>query len=101
MTIRNEPNAPRIRRSPLSATDPDAKRSAQAAGLRYVNDNSPGIVRLQSGDGFCYKNARGHKIRNAATLWRIKSLVIPPAWREVWICPFANGHIQAIGRDAK
>ncbi|MFX8992158.1 DNA topoisomerase IB, partial [Acinetobacter baumannii] len=51
--------------------------------------------------GFRYVSASGETVRDAATLKRIKSLAIPPAWTEVWICSRANGHIQATGRDAR
>ena len=72
---------------------------ARDAGLRYVNDESPGIRRLKSGRSFRYVNSDGRAVRDPETLARIKALVIPPAWTEVWICPRADGHIQATGRD--
>jgi len=71
------------------------------AGLRYVSDRRPGIRRVGVGKTFRYFGPDGRQIRNPATLARIRSLVIPPAWREVWICPIDEGHIQAIGRDAR
>ena len=80
---------------------PDSLASAREAGLRYVTDNSPGYKRRRRGKGFVYTNTEGEIIRDAAELQRIRSLVIPPAWRDVWICPFANGHIQATGRDVR
>lgn len=83
--------------NPLS--DPPA--AAKAAGLRYVLDDRPGIRREKLGDGFRYLDAGGDPVTDEATLGRIKSLVIPPAWTDVWICPQANGHLQATGRDAK
>jgi DNA topoisomerase I len=73
--------------------------SAESVGLRYVSDIGPGICRLKSGKGFGYRDASGKTIRDKPTLQRIKSLVIPPAWKDVWICPFTNGHLQATGRD--
>ncbi|RTL72619.1 MAG: DNA topoisomerase IB [Hyphomicrobiales bacterium] len=79
----------------------DPKEAAEHAGLVHVNDERPGIRRKKSGKGFRYVNASGDTVRDAATLKRIKSLAIPPAWTEVWICPRANGHIQATGRDAR
>lgn len=82
-------------------TDPKAIHSAQMAGLRYVSDTTPGIRRVKSGSGFRYLMARGKNVSDAATLARIKSLVIPPAWRDVWICPQENGHLQAVGVDAR
>lgn len=75
--------------------------SAKAASLRYVSDAKPGIRRKKSGSGFSYAGIDNKPIRDEQTLARIKSLVIPPAWTEVWISPVANGHIQATGRDAR
>lgn len=80
-------------------TDPCA--SAQAVGLCYVTDHSPGIRRIRSGKGFRYIDADGQPVRDPAVLRRIRSLAIPPAYREVWICPLADGHLQATGRDAR
>lgn len=73
----------------------------RAAGLRYVSDHEPGLRRRKSGQGFTYLKPSGETCRDAATLERIRSLAIPPAWTDVWICSRANGHIQATGRDAK
>lgn len=73
----------------------------QAAGLRYVSDQEPGLRRRKNGKGFTYQLPSGGTCRDAATLKRIRSLAIPPAWTDVWICSRANGHIQATGRDAK
>jgi DNA topoisomerase I len=70
-------------------------------GLRYVTDNTPGIRRVRAGKGFRYLDAQGRTVRNAETLIRIRSLAIPPAWENVWICPADNGHLQATGRDAR
>jgi DNA topoisomerase-1 len=70
-------------------------------GLRYVCDNGPAIQRRRAGKGFLYLDAKGRRVANADTLRRIRSLVIPPAWTDVWICAAADGHIQATGRDAK
>ena len=79
----------------------DAVESAKAAGLRYVYDRRPGITRKRWRGGFRYTGADGVVVRDEETLRRIKALAIPPAWTEVWICPIANGHLQATGRDAK
>jgi len=79
----------------------DSLETAKAAGLRYVYDSRPGIRRLKSGAGFRYVGTDGKPVRDPETLGRIKSLVIPPAWKDVWICPVANGHLQATGRDAR
>jgi len=77
------------------------KGAAEYAGLTYVSDEKPGISRRRSGKGFRYESDTGARIKDAATLKRIKALAVPPAWTEVWICPKANGHIQATGRDAR
>jgi DNA topoisomerase-1 len=82
-------------------TIPDSIETARSAGLRYVSDTQPGIRRRRAGKGFSYSGPHGRPIRDAATLRRIKALAIPPAWKEVWICPNPNGHIQATGRDAR
>ena len=70
-------------------------------GLRYVSDDGPAIRRRRAGRGFVYLDARGRRVANPDTLNRIRALVIPPAWTDVWICAAADGHIQATGRDAK
>src|SRR5690349_24418804 len=88
---------PRRKPSP----SPDPMESAQAAGLRYVSDAKPGIRRKRSGKGFTYVGADGRTVRDKATLARIRSLAIPPAYTDVWICPSPNGHLQATGRDAR
>jgi DNA topoisomerase-1 len=85
--------------SPVPNTDPPA--AAKAAGLRYVHDDRPGIRRVSSADEVRYLGAGGAPVDDEATLRRIKSLAIPPAWTDVWICPQANGHLQATGRDAR
>ena len=69
--------------------------------MRYVDDRSPGISRRRLRNGFGYVDARGRTIRDAAELQRIRSLAIPPAYEDVWICPTPDGHIQATGRDAR
>ncbi|MCD2518526.1 DNA topoisomerase IB [Massilia sp. G4R7] len=88
---------------PTSADNPlsDPPAAARAAGLRYVHDDRPGIRREKKGDTVVYLDAKGEAVEDEATLGRIKSLVIPPAWTDVWICPQANGHLQATGRDAR
>jgi DNA topoisomerase I len=79
----------------------DAVAAAQAADLRHVSDLDPGIRRLRSGKGFRYVGPDGEKVRDPETLRRIRSLVLPPAWRDVWICTRPGGHLQATGRDAR
>jgi DNA topoisomerase-1 len=91
---------PRIVKQGLRiVTDPE--ESAKAARLRYVSDGGPGIRRRRAWARFAYVGADGQRVRNAETLARIKRLAIPPAWRDVWICPVAHGHLQASGRDAR
>lgn len=80
-------------------TADECEKIATSATLRYVNDSLPGITRRRYGKGFCYYDAKGEKIKNEHTLKRIKTLAIPPAYKEVWICAQANGHIQATGKD--
>ena len=100
-----------IKAAPSAASDSDSsrlaaaieenKQTAKEAGLRYVSDESPGIKRSRAGKAFVYISPQGKPIKDPATLARIKSLAIPPAYRDVWICPDPNGHIQAVGRDAR
>jgi DNA topoisomerase-1 len=78
-----------------------AVRSAREAGLYYASDADPGITRARKGRAFVYKGPDGRPVRDKATLERIRSLVIPPAWERVWIAPRANAHLQATGRDAR
>jgi DNA topoisomerase I len=79
----------------------DPQEAAESAGLRYVSDARPGIRRKSSRKSFAYTRADGSMLTEADVLRRIKSLAVPPAWTDVWICPFADGHIQATGRDAR
>ena len=82
-----------------AAKDPLA--SARAAGLVYTADDRPGIRRTKRGRSFVYVDASKRTVRNAETLARIRSLVIPPAWTDVWISANPRGHLQATGRDAR
>jgi DNA topoisomerase-1 len=75
--------------------------SAESAGLRYFSDARPGLGRRRAGKGFYYVGVDKQVVRDVSQLRRIRALAIPPAWTEVWICPFANGHLQATGRDSK
>jgi DNA topoisomerase I len=79
----------------------DGVESAKGAGLRYVSHHVEGIHRHRHGKGFVYTNSKGKPVRDAKTLARIRSLVIPPAWENVWICRDPRGHIQAIGQDKR
>jgi DNA topoisomerase-1 len=78
----------------------DPTTSAAAAGLRYADCNRPGLTRARRGKGFVFRDARGRIIRDERTLKRIRSLVLPPAWTDVWIAPDPRAHLQATGRDA-
>lgn len=69
------------------------------SGLIYVSDADPGIARVRRGKGFSYLDSKGRTISAKAELERIKMLAVPPAYRDVWICADANGHIQATGLD--
>ena len=73
----------------------------EESGLVYSTDSEPGISRVRRGKGFSYVTETGRPLRDAATLQRIRSLVIPPAWKDVWICPKRRGFVQATGRDQK
>src|SRR5688572_28627245 len=95
------PKTSRKRCPPERIPDPDPVAAAQAARLRYVSDDRPGIRRVRAGRGFRYIGPDGKAVRDPETLQRIRTLALPPAWRDVWICPLANGHLQATGRDAR
>ncbi|MCU1452872.1 MAG: topA [Acidimicrobiales bacterium] len=82
-----------------AASDPI--EAAVEAGLRYVSDEQPGFRRRKRGTGFSYVDERGERVTNPDHRARIAALAIPPAWTDVWICPRADGHIQATGRDAR
>lgn len=86
---------------PPSAQASEAAQQAQEAGLVYVSDGDPGIRRRRAGKGFVYLDADGARVRDAATLARIRALAVPPAYTEVWICLRPRGHLQATGRDAR
>ena len=79
----------------------DAIATAELAGLRYVTDDRPGITRRRAGRGFSYRAPDGSVIRDRRRVEQLKALAIPPAWRDVWICPNPNGHLLATGRDAR
>ena len=80
---------------------PRTKRPAPPGGLRYSRDGEKGCRREPSGKGFAYLDADGKRVDDAATLDRIRSLAVPPAWTDVWICGDERGHLQATGRDAR
>jgi DNA topoisomerase I len=86
---------------PPPAAPAEAVRAAQAEGLRYTTDCQPGYRRVARGKSFIYLDQNGRRITDAAVIQRIRKLAIPPAYKDVWICPHANGHLQATGRDAR
>src|SRR5437764_3921693 len=69
--------------------------------LRRVDCSGPGITRRRRGRGFEYLDEAGNRIDDSEVLGRIGELAVPPAWEDVWICPYPNGHIQATGIDAR
>jgi DNA topoisomerase I len=79
----------------------EGPEAAKAAGLRYTTDAIPGIRRVKRRGGFSYVAADGKPITDKGEIARIASLAVPPAYTDVWICPLANGHLQATGRDAR
>jgi DNA topoisomerase-1 len=79
----------------------DPAEVAEDAGLRYVSDDQPGYTRKAKGDDFEYFDTDGKAIHDETRLLRIRRLAIPPAYKDVWICPSPNGHIQATGRDVR
>lgn len=80
---------------------PNLLKKAKKQHLVYSADNTPGISRMKKGKGFTYIDENGQTITNSEVLDRIKKLVIPPAWTDVWINPNEYGHLQATGRDEK
>lgn len=84
-----------------SGTDAAAAAAARAEGLRYTTDHEPGLKRVKRGGGFVYLRADGSRVTESAHLARIRSLAIPPAYNNVWICANPQGHLQATGRDAR
>src|SRR5438477_3778610 len=79
----------------------DPVEAARSAGLRHVSDSRPGIARKRAGRGFTYLDPAGAPIRGEEEIARIRSLAVPPAWTDVWICSDPAGHLQATGRDAR
>lgn len=94
-------HATRRARRPALRIVTDPVESAKFAGLRYVTADVPGIRRRRVGKGFAYYTAEAKLLRDRAELARIRALALPPAWRDVWICARADGHLQAVGVDAR
>jgi DNA topoisomerase-1 len=95
------PPSRRLAAAPAAAPPADSIAAAEAASLRYVTAADPGITRLRAGGGFRYRAADGSAVGDLPTRRRIRALAIPPAWTSVWICPSADGHVQAVGRDVR
>ena len=93
--------APATDPSDRPANDDSPPATAKRAGLTYASSDQPGFTRRRHGRGFSYSPPAGGKVSDRRTLARFRALVIPPAWRDVWICPDPNGHVQAIGYDEK
>lgn len=91
--------APVLTHRTLLKIDKDYEAAASVANLQYVSDREEGIRRIRRGRGYCY-TYRGRSVRDKSTLERIRTLAVPPAWRNVWICALPDGHIQATGIDA-
>jgi DNA topoisomerase-1 len=86
---------------PETTTAKRKRRPAPSGGLRYSRDGEKGFVRTPGEKSFEYHDAKGERVADEETLERIKSLAIPPAWTDVWICGDERGHLQATGRDAR
>lgn len=85
----------------MTIDDDLAPEDLERHGLRYSSDAEPGIRRRRRGKGFSYHDPKGERIRDTGTLERARRLAVPPAYRDVWICMDAEGHLQATGRDAR
>ena len=90
----------RIKKEKLRQLASDPAAAAKAVKLVYVSCNDEGIERVKERKRFAYKY-KGRILKDRAQLHRIRSLVLPPAWMDVWICPLANGHLQATGKDVR
>ena len=91
---------PAFKKSTLKKMGQDPEATAKAVKLVYVNSKDEGITRAGAGKGFKYLY-NNKTVKDKKTLQRIRSLVIPPAWKDVWICVSANGHLQATGVDTQ
>lgn len=87
-------------RKQLDKIGRDPQITAKSVGLRYVNDSSPGYTREKVGEEYIFKDAKGAVVEDEELLFRFRKLIIPPAYTDVWICPYENGHLQFTGLDA-
>jgi DNA topoisomerase I len=104
LDLHSTPNTPSVRRAaPPPAPSPALLPAAGscASDLVWSHDTQPGIGRVRLDKGFAYTGLDGQRLRQAAVLERIRSLAVPPAWEQVWICANPAGHLQATGRDAR
>src|SRR3954467_67879 len=104
--MRNNPSGEHTKTNTLPgrkrrASRIDPRQSAIAAGLHYTTNARPGIRRIRHGSSFRYVTPQGRTIRDPREMDRIRALVIPPAWKDVWIAADPRGHLQAVGRDAR
>lgn len=95
-----DPSPIRLNRNTLLRLHTDTHKTAAAVHLVYITDKEPGIARIKKGDSFTYIKD-GKALKTAEDINRIKALVIPPAWENVWISPIANSHLQVTGYDAR
>ena len=98
MTTAQKPSTIKISRKRIKSLVHDNEKSAKAINLIYVSDKEKGISRIKKGGKFIY-TFDGRQVNKTTDLARIKALVLPPAWEQVWICITANGHLQATGID--
>lgn len=85
----------------MDKLSPDLIEGLKKESLRYISDTAPGYFRQKNRGAFSYYDTEGRKISDERNLERIKKLVIPPAWKDVWIAPYQNAHLQATGIDEK
>ena len=88
-------------RAATAPSQPASQLADLPTQLTYVNDQEPGLTRRQAGKAWVFRDPKGKRLSDPRTIQRIKSLAIPPAWTEVWICATESGHLQATGRDAR
>lgn len=86
---------------PLPQIDPNVQKQLKRQDLRYISDSSSGFFRERFEKNFKYYDLKGKTIKSKRTLNRIKGLSIPPAWKNIWVSPLENGHLQATGIDEK
>ena len=79
----------------------NSEKVAKKIGLEIVNKDFPGYSRKKIKEGYQYKSSNNKVVKNSKVIDRINNLRIPPAWENVWVCEMENGHLQAVGRDAK